>query len=334
TNVGTCDPTICPPCPLTAAISAATIAGRAQDESCTGAAVGGAGIWSSPDQLFRDAKPGECFLIRIGSFPGSRGTSSTTISCDDAPPAPTAEPTVTVKPRVITFSIPDGATLPKTALRVNLTTLHNVIPGYDNGNNLPIPFTLFEGQSMWVGPPVQYVESSADPTTFMASALQCTPYYHDWSTVGLLHVTGEAILPSSSYDVENLAASCQGQETSAECSSGGGSVSAALTIVTGRSGDVVGAPFSKPDFGDISALVSKYQSKPGAPIKARAKLAGNARGLINLASHVGFADIPVDVDGYQGKPYPYKPGKCTGAPTTACKDDTECVDTGPCILCP
>jgi hypothetical protein len=279
------------------------------------------------------------FDFAAGRFRGyAWGENIGWINLDDAvrfigviPLSPTPDTDNPVKSRFVSLSV---ATTQEVAIRVWLTSLHNVPGGYPNGSNLPIPFTLFEGQSMWVGPPVQYVESGSDPTPFMASKLQCTPYYHDWSTVGLLHVTGEAILPSSSYDVENLAASCQGQETSAECSSGGGSVSAALTIQTGRSGDVVGAPFSKPDFGDISALVSKYQSKPGAPIKARAKLAGNARGLINLASHVGFADIPVDVDGYQGKPYPYKPGKCTGAPTTACKDDTECVDTGPCILCP
>jgi hypothetical protein len=162
---------------------------------------------------------------------------------------------------------------------------------------------------------------------FMASKLQCIPHYRNWNAVGLLHVTGEAITPSSSYDIENVAASCMGNE--ATCTA----VSVPLTIVTARSGDVIinGAA----NFPDIQSLVAKYQNKPGAPIKARAKMsAGDARGLINIMPDVGFGDITVDVAAFQGKAYPYKPGKCSGAPTTACKDDPECVGTGPCILCP
>jgi hypothetical protein len=243
------------------------------------------------------------------------------------PPTPIADETNIDKSRFISFSVPSGASPPETALRVKFTSLHNVSPVYPNPTNLPIPFALFQGQSQYVGPPVQYTESLSDPTTFMASKLQCTPYYQNWSTISLLHVTGEAILPSSSYDVENLGASCMGNE--ATCTD----ISAPLTIATARFGDVIinGAA----NFPDIQAEVAKYQSKPGAPIKARSKLATtNTRGLINIGLAVGFADISADVSAYQGKPYPYNPGKCTGAPATACKDDTECVGTGPCILCP
>jgi hypothetical protein len=111
--------------------------------------------------------------------------------------------------------------------------------------------------------------------------------------------------------------------------------------LTGGSGNVVLSPpaadtWSKVgNFSDISALVAKYQSNPGAPIKARSKIGTtDKRGLISIGPPVGFTDIPVAVDAYRGKPYPYKPGKCSGAPTTECKDDTECVGTGTCILCP
>jgi hypothetical protein len=242
------------------------------------------------------------------------------------------------KPRFISFSVP-GAVCAETALRVKLTSLHHVLPVYTNGAS--IAFTLFEGQSMWVGPPSQYVESGSDPTQFMASNLQCDPYYQDWSTVGLLAVTGEAIVPSSSYDVENLAFACLGLETTAPCLSGGANVSAALTIKTARSGDVVAAfqdpnlAASQPDFDDIGALVNKFKSLLGAPIKAHAKLYGVvARGLMDLSPDVGFDDISLDVDAFKGVPYPYKPGKCALAPATACKDNTECGVNGPCILCP
>jgi hypothetical protein len=245
------------------------------------------------------------------------------------------------KSRFISFSVPIAATaaVGETALRVKLTSLHHVVPPYTAGAS--IPFTAFEGQSMWVGPPVQYVESVSSGTSFMASKLQCTPYYQDWSTISLLHVTGEAIVPSSSYDVENLAFACQGQETSAPCLSGGANVSTPLAMATGRWGDVVATfqlptpPATQPDFNDIGALADKFKSAVGAPIKARAMLAGyGLRGLINITPDLGFGHISACVDGFKGMAYPYKVGKCTGAQTTACITDVDCGANGPCILCP
>ncbi|MDO8631011.1 MAG: hypothetical protein Q7R41_11010, partial [Phycisphaerales bacterium] len=244
------------------------------------------------------------------------------------PAAVASDPGGLSKSRMVSFVPPSlsiaGPGSP-TALRVQLMSLHNVDPPYTNGSNLPIPFTLFQGQSQYVGEPQSYTESNSDTTTFMASKLQCTPYYQDWSTIPLLHVTGEAILPNSSYDVENLAVSCMNIEDT--CTA----VSAPLTILTGGSGNVVLSPpatdtWSKVgNFSDISALVAKYQSNPGAAIKARSKIGTtNKRGLISMAPPVGFTDIPVAVDAYRGKPYPYKPGKCSLAPATECKDDTEC----------
>jgi hypothetical protein len=151
----------------------------------------------------------------------------------------------------------------------------------------------------------------------------------------LLHVTSEAIVPSSTYNVENLAASCMGNETTCIA------VSALLTIVTARWGDAEIAyqdpnlAASQPDFDDIGALVDKFKSLSGAPIKARTKLAGVAmRGLIDLTPDVGFDDISLDVDAFKGKAYPYKPGQCAGDPATACTTDADCGVNGPCILCP
>jgi hypothetical protein len=242
-------------------------------------------------------------------------TTNTCGSGGGGPPKPVVDPTGLIKSRFISFSVPSGSG--STALRVKLMSLHNVIPAYPNPTNLPIPFTLFQGQSQYVGPPVQYTESGSDPTAFMASTLQCTPYYQDWSTISLLHVTGQAIIPSSSYDVENV--------------DSGGTASAALTIATARFGDVIINGVA--NFPDIQAEVAKYQNKAGAPIKARSKLSTtNTRGLISIGVAVGFADISADVAAYQGKPYPYNPGKCQLAPTTACKSDADCGANGPCVL--
>jgi hypothetical protein len=79
-------------------------------------------------------------------------------------------------------------------IRVKLLTLHHVEPPYTGGPS--DEYTLFEGMSVYVGPPTQYVESESSGEPFQASQLQCAPYYRDWSTLGLLHISGEAIVPS------------------------------------------------------------------------------------------------------------------------------------------
>jgi len=343
--VGACDPTQCPVCPLDAA-TGVSLAGTGHDDNCTGFFESDA-IWTAADDLDRLPYPGECFLIRVGSFPGSRGTGIISIACGPSggkPEKPAADPSGIERSRFLSFrpiTPAATATAGDTAIRVVLTSLHHVTPVYNDGAS--IAFTLFEGKSMYVGPPATYIESESSLTPFLASHLQCAAHYRDWSTITMLHVTGEAIVPSSIYNVENLAGACLGVEGSAACVSGGTSVSIPLQVKTGRWGDAVLTfqdpnPIlvaSQPDFDDIGALVNKFKSLLGAPIKASAKLAGvDSRGLMDITPDVGFDDIPLCVDGFKGKAYPYKPGKCTLAPATACKNDAECGANGPCILCP
>ena len=249
----------------------------------------------------------------------------------DPPTPPPGEPGLN-KVRFISF-LPGNPGV-QTAIRVKLTSLHHASPPYTGGPS--VPFIGFEGQGQYVGPPAQYVESASSGTPFYASQLQCMPEYRDWSTVGLLHVTGEAIMPSSTYQVENLAASCAGNEASCPA------VSAALEVKTTRWGDVE-TPYNppatdpQPDTSDISALVNKFKSAPGAPIKARALLFGDSRGRIDIAPDFSFSHISMCVDAFKGSPYPYKPGKCTGDPTKACATEADCTAqsvAGPCILCP
>lgn len=222
---------------------------------------------------------------------------------------PIAEAPAYPKSRFISFEVPASAgTATETALRVDLDSLHHVVPPYTAG--LSTPFTAFEGEVRWVGPPVQYVESTSLGIPFRASKLQCEPHYQDWSTVGLLHVTGSAIVPSSSYRVSNLAASCQGSESN--CTA----VSSPLTITTARWADIV-APFNppdgsvQPDAADISALVDKFKSAPGAPIKARTMLmVDDIFGEFDLTPDVGFQHISACVNAFRGLPYPLSIAEC------------------------
>jgi hypothetical protein len=217
------------------------------------------------------------------------------------------DPNCIDKTRFISFSVPGGAS--QMGLRVNLVSLHHVIPPYTGGPS--VPFTSFEGQVRWVGPPAQYMESTSNLTPFYAASLQCAPHYQDWSTVGLLHVAGSAIVPSSIYEVQSVAASCMGSEAS--CTA----VSVPLRIATTRWGDVETPynppnPTAQPDVGDIAALVKKFQSGSGAPIKARSLLAGDDAfgNITTLGVDLNFGHIAACVDAFRGKPYPYTMQGC------------------------
>lgn len=227
-----------------------------------------------------------------------------------------ADPSGLSKSRALSFVPPGNAVAGgggSGALRVTLASLHRVVPPYSGGSS--IPFTSFEGQIRWVGPPTAHVESTSSGIPLLASRLQCSPYYHDWGTVGLLHVFGSAVVPSSTYKVQMLASTCAGIED--RCTA----ISPPLTITTTRWGDVE-TPFNppsltvQPDVSDIGALVNKFRSAPGAPIKARALLAGapgNPFGEITpevLGVDFGFSHISACVDAFRGQPYPYTIQAC------------------------
>ncbi len=226
-------------------------------------------------------------------------------ACAPNPEAASEDPTGIDKSRSISFEVPTDLV----SIRVKLLSLHHPDPPYTGGS--AADFSTFEGQIRWVGPPAQYVESSSNATPFYAASLQCTPHYQDWSSLGLVHVLGSPIVPSSIYEVENVGASCAGIEAS--CTA----VSARLSISTTRWGDVE-IPYNppsttaQPDVGDIAALVSKFRSAPGGPIKARALLAGDDAfgNITSLNVDFGFGHIAACVDAFRGKPYPHTIAAC------------------------
>ncbi len=242
------------------------------------------------------------------------------------------DPNEPLKNRFISFRNP--ATGP-TAIRVMIQSMHHVDPPYTGGE--AIPFTQFEGQSLYVGAPTRYVESRSGGIPFHAATLQCEPYYHEWSTIGLLHVTGEAIVPSSTYEVRIVAGSCRGSED--DCVD----VSLPLVVQTSRWGDVLHSQKSdadgQTDFNDISALVSKFRALPDSLDKTIVLLSGeNSRGSIDPAPELDFTHISIVVDAFRGLPYPYKPGKCSNHSVRACITDEDCTSengepAGSCLLC-
>ncbi len=276
--------------------------GLGADDSC--------GVGGGPPTLTRDVTFGQCYTIRVAGWEGASGPGVMEVACTPndcflVSPAMN-EPGQEVKSRFLSFD-PGAST--NAAIRVKLSSLHHPVPGYSGG--AAADFSSIEGQYRWLGPPQQFQESTSSAATFLVSTLQCTPNYQDWSTVGLLHVTGSAVVPSSSYDIQVLAVGCSaGVE---------GNYSPPLSLTTSRWSDVV-SPFnppsatSQPDLGDVSSLVDKFKNVPGAPIKAQALLAGDdAFGNISPATmslDYGFAHIAACVDAFKGAAYPHAIQSC------------------------
>ncbi len=229
--------------------------------------------------------------------------------CCVAVASPVAEPGALVKNRYITLE--PGNPGRSTALRVTLSSLHHPDPP-TLPSRPPRDFSSSQGQVRWVGPPSDFAESSSNGTTFKAARLQCFPHYMDWSAVGLLHVYGDAIVPSSLYDV---------QAVTIECSS---TIEAnyslpSLSVTTSRWADVA-SPYqqtcavsgcspctvedcvSQPDALDISSMVNKFKNLAGAPSKVDAQLQPNTPDPLDDLSAL---DIVAGVDAFKGFGYPY-----------------------------
>jgi len=239
--------------------------------------------------------PDDCDLF----FGGAVDTDGNSIpdECCEPVDAPQAGPEAELKNRFITLqeSHPDKLI----ALRVTLTSLQHPNPPNDLIHP-PRDFSAYQGGYRWVGPPVEFPEGHDPQPSFRAARLQCTPYYTDWASVGLVHVYGPEIMPSSIYSVQAIEQDCDinGEESE---------YSAPLILSTARWGDVA-PPFNppstqnQPDGIDVVGLVSKFKSVAGAPTKVYSAL---QPAIVNLAGEISALDILSGVDAFRGFAYPY-----------------------------
>jgi hypothetical protein len=129
----------------------------------------------------------------------------------------------------------------------------------------------------------------------------------------VIHVIGAEIVPSSTYELEVLASSCNGNEDT--CSA----VSNPVLVVTRRSGDIAAAfnppsTTTQPDAIDVTQLVNKFKHLPGALSKAIAQLQPN---LPELNADINALDIVAVVDAVKGFAYPFS-GPCPCPSTVTC----------------
>jgi hypothetical protein len=237
------------------------------------------------------------------------------------------------KNRALTFWFEDTGEM--SALRVTMIELQNPVPA--NAPQFPPPdFTAYEsgptctdpgGCARWVGPLYTYPECEfgfPEAGAFRAARLQCTPYYHDWGSEGLFHVTGGEIVPSSQYEVEVVPISCQGAEDT--CAT----VPPPTRMRTSRHGDVAPAfnppdTVTEPDALDIAAVVDKVKCLPGSYPKPMTQTEPNVPEYFR--QHTGL-DIVNVIDAFKGHAYPFS-GPCPCPSTvpcagTPCTSSTQC----------
>ncbi len=230
---------------------------------------------------------------------------------------------ISTKNRFLSFTA--GNAGQQTALRVTLV-------------DLPPPFDIWNGSTMWVGPPSEVTENGAlidpdDPLvppgtpTFQAATLECTatPHCMDWSTVGVVHVLHEGIIPSklaASTGPIEIPAVYDIQIVDCECDLGAeSSYSEPLTMSTAGWGDTVrdltttppGPPDEGVAIGDATAIIGRFVSDPASIIKARADLEG-PDGCIDLT--INISDVVSAISGFQGLDYPFEPSALNACDST------------------
>ncbi len=176
--------------------------------------------------------------------------------------------------------------------------------------DLAPPFDVMNNVEMWVGVPFDVSELSGKddttPPTFKSASLQCDPFFMDWSTVGLVHVFHEGIVPNSVYAVQSINSGCALDAEEA--------FSEALLLPTSRWRDAVGvfdggaglwtAPNGTVDVTfDVVAILDKFKNAPTAPIKARADIQPEP-----VDFKITIVDVTRALDAFAGQQFPFVPG--------------------------
>lgn len=248
------------------------------------------------------------------------------------------------KNRSLSLRVPPSVTAGPgaiTALRVTLVDLQNPQPA-----NLPCcpppDFSSYEagatctdpgGCVRWVGKPGTFLESQGNPGggSYLAARLQCTPLYRDWTVDGEFHVIGAEIVPSSTYQIQNLGESCRGNEASCVAAS------APIVATTARWSDIAAAfnppaTTTQPDAIDVAQLVNKFKNVVGAPVKAISQIQPN---VPEPNADINALDIVAAVDALKQFAYPFSgPCPCPSLVTcnlAACAIPADCGD-GSCVM--
>jgi len=201
-----------------------------------------------------------------------------------APDAPLADLSGVDRNRYLGFRVPVPWSGASVGIRVRLVSLDR--------------FSSFDGALRWAGIPGTFPDDTNAGTTFAASGLRCDPVFSVWPQNEPAFVYGPDVVPGSTYELQAVDMSCQGDLGNEAC------YSSPLVVSTNKWGDIVvpigGA--SQPNFADISAVVDKFQGVAGAVSKTRAQVQPDTP---DPNTAINFQDISAVVRAFQLAPYPF-----------------------------
>jgi hypothetical protein len=186
----------------------------------------------------------------------------------------------------------------QTAVRVTLTSLYHPEPPLAPGEDRD--FSALEGHVRWLGPPQRFPDNAPE-SSFLAAALQCTPYFANWEAMGVVRMYGDAIIPSSVYTIHQVPIACEDDPNDPSCF---GPVQIAQT---GQWGDAA-PPFARsdqaaqPDLADLAEIADAFRGLFDSAPKSLTQLHGI---VPNPLIKVDFLDVHLAIHAVRGKPYPY-----------------------------
>jgi len=165
-------------------------------------------------------------------------------------------------------------------------------------------FESSEGSSYWIGPPGDFPEEvdAQVGLTFTAAALQCEPYYHDWTAIDVLQAYGAVVVPSSVYFVQAVAEGCNVDSAD--------SFSDPLVVTTSRFGEIVHrVPGTASRRGPDNTYAALYKfaalpNQPGwsrVPSKVLVQLQPNTP---DPSQAISMRDVHIIADAESRKTYP------------------------------
>ncbi len=174
---------------------------------------------------------------------------------------------------------------------------------------LAVPFDIWDGAELWVGPPTEVSENGASVkpisgyANFSAAMLRCDPFYTDWTVLGIVHVFHEGIVPRGDYRIEVIDIGCADLTDP-------GAYSPPLRLTTSTWGDTLKdltvTPPDPPDGGvtiqDVFGIITRLRSEADAIHKSRADL---EPGCLDLT--INISDAVSALGGFQGLPYAFEP---------------------------
>ena len=202
---------------------------------------------------------------------------------------------------------------------------------------LALPFDVWDGQSMWVGAPVEYSElpgrgfdtpgAIGGENTFLSAPLQCSPFFTDWTLLGnvAIWIRGEFIVPSviqagggglsiaSNYDVQLVDETCSPNDPA--------SFSTPMSITTAGWGDIgelsAGEARAVNDTVGVDEflfILEKFSGlggvhgSGGVPVKPRTDMLGVFTGPSPVLDGViSVSEISSVIDAFGSSEYPFMP---------------------------